>query len=73
MQVLTGTKRQITIGLWQERIENQIQRANDSMECFRRYHEADDLQRLIEDAQRIIECATHCKQAIEYIKTNDIQ
>lgn len=73
MQVLTGTKRQITIQQWQEQLEKYMKRANDSMECFRRYHESDDLERLIEDAQKIIENATHAKQSIEFMDMNNIQ
>lgn len=73
MQVMTGTKREITIQLWEEQIERHIKRANDSMECFRRYHGADDLERLIESCEKVIENAKHAKEAIEFMDLHDIK
>ena len=72
MQIMTGTKRTITIAQWQEQIEKHVKRANDSMECFRRFKESDDLEHLIEDCQKIIENATHLKQAIDYMDIHGI-
>lgn len=65
MEVLTGTKREITIRLWKEQLEKHMKRANESMECFRRFEEADDLAHLIEDCEKIIENAKHAKAVIE--------
>lgn len=65
MQILTGSRKEITIMLWKEQIEKHMKRANDSMECFRRFEEADDLERLIEDCEKIIENAKHAKEVIE--------
>ena len=68
MQIMVGTKREITIQQWQEQLEKHIKRANDSMECFRRYHESDDLRHLREDAEKLIE---YCNHTIEVIDTMD--
>lgn len=65
MEIVTGTKREITVSLWKEQIEKHIQRANDSMECFRRFSDADSLDRLIEDCEKIMENARYAKSAIE--------
>lgn len=73
MEIMTGTKREITIALWQEQIEKHVKRANDSMECFRRHHEADDLKMLIEDCQAIIKNAQSAAEAIEYMDLNNIK
>ena len=67
MQIITGTKREVTIMTWREQLEKHIKRANDSMECFRRFKDADDLTHLIEDCQKIIEYAEGCKKAIEHM------
>lgn len=64
MQIITGTRREVTIMLWREQIEKHMKRANDSMECFRRFSEADDLEHLIEDCEKIIENAKHAREAI---------
>ena len=72
MQVMTGTKREITIFTWQEQIEKHVKRANDSMECFRRFKDSDSLERLIEDCEKIIENARHTKEAINFMDFNNI-
>ena len=73
MKIMTGTRREITITQWQEEIEKHIKRANDSMECFRRFKDSDSLEFLIEDCQKIIENASHAREAINYMDTNNIQ
>ena len=62
MQILKGTKREITMIEWQEQLEKYMKRANDSMECFRLYHGADDLIHLTEDCEKLIELCKHTKE-----------
>ena len=73
MEILTGTKRQINVKLWKEKLEKHVKRLNDSMECFRRFEEADDLEHLIEDCERLAEIAKQAKKAIEYMDYNNIR
>ena len=73
MQVLTGTKREIAIMQWKEQLEKYMKRANDSMECFRRFSESDDLEHLIEDCEKLIEAAKHAKSSIEFMDNNLIK
>ena len=73
MEILTGTKRQISVKLWKEQLEKRVKRLNDSMECFRRFEEADDLEHLIEDCEKLAEIAKQTKQAIEYMDYNNIR
>ena len=73
MQVLTGTKRQITIMQWQEQIEKYTKRANDSAECFKLYHNSDDLIHLSEDCEKLIEICNHAKGAIEFMDAHNIK
>ena len=65
MQILTGTKREITTMQWREQIEKHVIRANNSFECFRRFGGASDLEHLIEDCEKIIENARKAKEIIE--------
>lgn len=65
MQILTGTRREITTMQWREQIEKHVNRANDSFECFRRFGDASDLEHLIEDCEKIIENARKAKEIIE--------
>lgn len=73
MQVLKGTKREITIMEWQEQLEKYMKRANDSMECFRRYHGSDDLINLQEDCEKLLEFCNHAKEAIEFMDAHGIK
>lgn len=73
MQVMTGTKREVAIMLHKEEIEKHMKRANDSMECFRRFEEASDLEHLIEDCEKILEAAKRAKNAIEFMDYNGIK
>lgn len=73
MQIMTGSRREITIFQWKEILEKYMKRANDSMECFRRFEEASDLEHLIEDCEKIIENAKQVKKAIEFMDLNGIK
>lgn len=73
MEILTGTKRQISVKLWKEQLEKHVKRLNDSVECFRRFEEADDLEHLIEDCEKLAEIAKQAKKAIEYMDYNNIR
>ena len=64
------TKRESIIRDWTRILNKYSQRANDSMECFRRFGDSDSLDRLIEDAEKIIENAKLTKEVIRYM---DIQ
>lgn len=67
MQILTGTKREITIHEWEEQIEKYMKRLNDSMECFRIFHGTNDLTHMLEDIEKLTENVTYCRKAIEYM------
>jgi len=73
MQVLTGTKREITLMQWQEQLEKYMKRANDSMECFRHFQETDDLIRLSEDCEKLIQICNHTKEAIAFMDAHNIK
>lgn len=73
MQVLTGTKRQITLMEWQEQLEKHLKRVNDSMECFRRYHGSDDLTHLSEDCGKLIEICRQTKEVIAFMDAHSIK
>ena len=73
MQVITGTRREITIRQWKETLEKHMKRANESMECFRRFEETGDLEHLIEDCEKILENAKQAKKAIEFMDYNEIK
>lgn len=72
MQILKGTKRQITIMQWKEQINKYAKRVNNGIKCFEIYNETDDLDMLIEDCEKLIEIAKNAKKAIEFMDKNKI-
>lgn len=72
MQIITGTRREITIFQWEEQIEKHMKRLNESMECFRRFHETDDLTHMLEDIENLTKNITQCRKAIEYMDAHGI-
>lgn len=73
MQILKGTKREITIMEWQEQLEKYIKRANECMECFRLYHGVDDLTHLTEDCKKLIELCNRTKESIAFMDEHNIK
>ena len=73
MQIMTGTKREITIQTWEEQIEKHMKRLNESMECFKQFHEADDLTHMLEDIEALTDSVKHCHKALSYMDLWDIK
>lgn len=67
MQIMTETKREITIQTWEEQIEKYMKRLNDSMECFRQFHGVDDLTDMLEDIENLTETVKKCHKALNYM------
>ena len=72
MQILSGSKRDITMKQWEERVTREINRANAAAECFNVFGGADDLDSLIEHCESIIETARNAKSAIEFMNQHNI-
>lgn len=73
MEILTGTKKEITIQQWQEQLEKYVKRLNDSMECFRRFHEDSDAEHIMEDAEKIAEIARNTKEIIYHMNLKGVR
>lgn len=73
MQVLVGTRREITIMEWEEQLEKYVKRLNESMECFRRFREDSDAEHIMEDAEKLVEIAKNTKEAIRFMDLHGIK
>ncbi|GFI17442.1 hypothetical protein IMSAGC009_02613 [Lachnospiraceae bacterium] len=73
MQILRGTKREITLMQWNEQLEKAKKRLEDSKECYRRFGDEDSKQWIIEDEQKVAEIEHQIKEVIAYMDTNCIQ
>ena len=73
MQVLRGTKRQITLMEWNEQLEKAKKRLENSKECYRRFGDEDSKQWIAEDEQKIAEIEHKTEKAIPYMDAHNIQ
>ena len=73
MEILTGTKREITIRQYKELLAKHIKRSTESMECFNSFSGIDDLERLKEDAENIIYYCNQAIEAINFMNNNNIE
>ncbi len=73
MQVLRGTKRQITLMEWNEQLEKAKKRLENSKECYRRFGDEDSKQWIAEDEQKVAEIDQKIENVIAYMDTHNIQ
>lgn len=73
MQVLRGTKREITLMQWNEQLEKAKKKLEDSKECYRRFGDEDSKQWIVEDEQRVAEIEQKIKDVITYMDSHNIQ
>ena len=71
MQVLTGTKREITIMLLDEQITKAKKRLADSNKCFELYGDNEDW--IAEDKKKLAELEQHKREAIAYMDEHGIK
>ncbi len=73
MQVLIGTKRQITLMEWNEQLEKAKKRLENSKECYRRFGDEDSKQWIAEDEQKVAEIEQKIENVIAYMDAHNIQ
>ena len=71
MQILTGTKRQITLMQWNEKLEKAQKRLNDSKKCHELYGDHEDW--IAEDETKVKEIEKHIQHVTEYMDKNNIK
>lgn len=62
MQILTGTKREITLFQWNEQLEKAEKRLAESQECHRRFGDNEDW--VVEDQRKVDEIKQQIKEVI---------
>ncbi|KAF5034208.1 hypothetical protein DSECCO2_598560 [anaerobic digester metagenome] len=73
MQVLRGTKREITLMQWNEQLEKAEKRLEDSRECYRRFGDDDSKRFIAEDEKKVAEIKKQIQEVIEYMDKHDIK
>ena len=72
MQVLTGTKRKITLMQWNEQLEKAKRKLEESKECYRRFGDDDSKQWIVEDEKKVTEIEQKIKEVISFMDANNI-
>lgn len=73
MQILKGTKREITLMEWNEQLKKAEKKLSDSQECERRFGDGDSKQWVDEDEKKVAEIKQHIKEVTEYMDKHNIK
>lgn len=73
MQILRGTKREITLMEWNEQLRKAEKRLSDSKKCFELYGDDDSKQWITEDEEKVNEIKKNMKKAIEFMNAHNIK
>ncbi|MFQ9354371.1 MAG: hypothetical protein ACLR3P_23940 [Hungatella sp.] len=73
MQVLTGSKREITLMLWNEQLEKAKKSLEESKECYRRFGDDDSKLWIEEDQRKVDEIEQEIKEVIDFMNDHNIK
>ena len=72
MQILKGTKRQITMMEWNEVLLKAEKRLADSEECYRRFGDEDSKTFFEEDKAKVEKIKEQIKEVVAFMDAHDI-
>ena len=67
MQVLTGTKREITMMEWNEVLAKAEKKLADSKKCYELYGDDDSKQWIAEDEKKVAKIKQQIKEVVEFM------
>ena len=73
MQILTGSKREITLMQWNEQLEKAKKRLEESKKCYELYGDEDSKQWIAEDQEKVNKIEQQIKEVIDFMDTNNIK
>ena len=73
MQILKGTKREITLMEWNEQLAKAEKKLADSEECYRRFGDEDSKQWVEEDKAKVEEIEAKIQEVIDYMDAHNIK
>lgn len=72
MQILTGTKREITMMEWNETLAKAEKKLADSKKCFELYGDEDSRRWIAEDEKKVSEIKDRIKKVVAYMDAHNI-
>lgn len=73
MQILRGTKREITLMEWDEQLRKAEKSLADSKKCFELYGDSDYKQWIAEDEEKVMGIKKHIAEVIDFMDAHDIK
>ena len=73
MQILKGTKREITLAEWDEQLKKAEKKLKDSQECYRIFGDSDSKKWIEEDEDKVLKIKRDIKEVIEFMDKNNIK
>ena len=73
MQVLKGTKREITLMVWNEQLEKAKKKLSDSKKCYEIYGDDDSKQWIEEDEKKVAKIKQDIKEVTIFMDKNNIR
>lgn len=73
MQILTGSKREITLMQWNEQLEKAKKRLEESKKCYELYGDEDSKQRITEDQEKVNKIEQQIKEGISFMDDHNIK
>ena len=73
MQILTGSKREITLMQWNEQLEKAKKRLEESKKCYELYGDEDSKRWIAEDEKKVADIEKKIKEVVEFMEEHDIK
>ncbi len=73
MQIITGSKRKITLMQWNEQLAKAKKSLEESKKCYELYKDEDSKQWIAEDEQKVAEIEQHIKEVIAFMDEHNIK
>lgn len=73
MQILTGTKREITLMQWNEQLEKAKIKLEESKKCYELYQDEDSRQWIEEDQKKVEKIEQQIKEVITFMDEHNIK
>lgn len=73
MQIITGSKREITLMQWNEQLAKAKKSLEESKKCYELYKDEDSKQWIAEDEQKVAEIEQYIKEVIVFMDEHNIK
>lgn len=73
MEIITGSKREITLMQWNEQLAKAKKNLEESKKCYELYKDEDSKQWIAEDEQKVAEIEQHIKEVIVFMDEHNIK